>query len=61
MPSVITPVPPQFGHGFPTPSVPLAWQAGHTSSPLPGVPGEARSPGLNDGGLSLPLMPASLV
>src|SRR4051812_42840625 len=45
MPTVTLPVPPQTGHA-PLAARPLPPQLGQTSSPVPGVPAGASSPGL---------------
>jgi hypothetical protein len=46
MPSLTLPVPLQFGHVPPACALPVPLQAGQRSSPVPGVPGGASSPGL---------------
>jgi hypothetical protein len=46
MPSTTFPVPPQFGQSLPFSSFPVPRQILHMSSPVPGVPGGASSPGL---------------
>lgn len=48
MPTVIFPVPSHSGHGDPF-NVPSPPQVRHTSSPVPGVPAGASSPGLMGG------------
>jgi hypothetical protein len=48
MPCTTLPVPLHTSHVSP-PLVPEPWQAGHKSSPVPGVPGSASSPGLRGG------------
>jgi hypothetical protein len=46
MPSTIRPVPPHLGQAEPS-MRPLPWHCGQISSPVPGVPGAASSPGLS--------------
>lgn len=45
MPSMTLPVPPQFGQSAPLAFLPLPLQTGQMSSPVPGVPAGASSPG----------------
>jgi hypothetical protein len=40
------PVPPQLRHSWPRAVLPLPLHSGQMSSPVPGVPGGASSPGL---------------
>ena len=56
MPRVIRPVPSQFSQGFPS-ILPLPLHSGQMSSPVPGVPGRASSPGRGFGCCGLGLMP----
>jgi hypothetical protein len=50
MPRTMRPVPSQFGQLSPRADFPLPLHCGQMSSPVPGVPGGASSPGLVRGG-----------